>query len=76
MARKISRTASRNRVERPIPQKAQASAPARPREEVQLENFFLGAGALRSGGAGLPPGFHAGFIWDDDQLLTANPAGA
>ena len=38
-----------------------------------MENFFLGALLFFLAVLIFYPAFHAGFIWDDDQLLTANP---
>jgi hypothetical protein len=84
MARKISRPAGRNR---PAPtqraagsggqpaQRTAVAAPARARsrEEMIVENFFLGVLLFFLAVMVFYPAFHAGFIWDDDQLLTANP---
>jgi tetratricopeptide (TPR) repeat protein len=58
-------------------QRAAVAAPARIRsrtpEEILVENFFLGALLFLLAVVVFYPAFHAGFIWDDDQLLTANP---
>ena len=71
MARKISRSAGRNRAA--TTQKSAALAPARRRDEEIVENFLLGALLILLVIIVFYPAFSAGFIWDDDQLLTANP---
>ena len=38
-----------------------------------MENFFLGLALFVLAVVVFIPAFKAGFIWDDDQLLTANP---
>jgi tetratricopeptide (TPR) repeat protein len=80
MARKISRSSGRNRTASTqsrgaSSQKAAVAAPARARsrDEELVENFFLGALLFFLAILVFYPAFHAGFIWDDDQLLTANP---
>jgi len=70
MARKLSTTAP--------PQKTAAAAAIaarrpRPREEELVENIFLGVLLFFLAVLVFIPVFNAGFIWDDDQLLTANP---
>src|ERR1700719_4970858 len=65
MARKISRSSSRNN-----PRK---DPPARPRDEEIMANFLLGLLLFTLAVLVFFPAFSAGFIWDDDQLLTANP---
>src|SRR5580658_7429635 len=50
------------------------AAPSRRRREEQMaENFFLGLLLFGLAVCVFIPAFSAGFIWDDDQLLTANP---
>jgi len=83
MARKISPTASRSRTATAT-KPANASRPAgatkaagltraRPREEELAQNFFLGLALFFLAVVVYYQAFHAGFIWDDDQLLTSNP---
>jgi tetratricopeptide (TPR) repeat protein len=82
MAQKSSRSAVRSRTT--AAQKSAAKAPARAavmatpargrsRDEELIENFFLGVLLFFLAVLIFFPVFHAGFIWDDDQLLTANP---
>jgi tetratricopeptide (TPR) repeat protein len=69
MARKISRPAGRNRT---ASAQKSASVPASRRQEEVIENFFLGVLLFFLAVLVFYPVFSAGFIWDDDQLLTAN----
>ena len=81
MARKISPpppgrpATARPATARPTPMRP-APAPARgsprPRETERLENFFLGVLLFLLAIVVFYPAFQAGFIWDDDQLLTVN----
>jgi tetratricopeptide (TPR) repeat protein len=84
MARKISSTASRPRsatAQRPangsrssVASKAAVTTrPRPPREEELAQNFFLGVALFFLATLIYYQAFHAGFIWDDDQLLTVNP---
>jgi tetratricopeptide (TPR) repeat protein len=73
MARKISRPAGRNRTASTPKTAVAASSRRRTREEEAVLNFFLGAALFVLAVVIFYPAFHAGFIWDDDQLLTANP---
>jgi len=61
MARKITR------------KPASAVSPARRRDEEVVANFLLGALLILLVLVVYIPAFNAGFIWDDDQLLTSNP---
>ena len=70
MARKLSRPPNRPS-SRPS-QKAAAARRPDPQEEL-IKNFFLGLGLFLLALIVYYPAFTAGFIWDDDQLLTANP---
>ncbi len=85
MARKISTPPSRSRTATATRPGAASNtaAPAskaatvnrvRPlREEELAQNFFLGFALFFLAVVVYYQAFHAGFIWDDDQLLTANP---
>jgi tetratricopeptide (TPR) repeat protein len=66
MARKISPPAGRPAAPRPAP-----AEPLRRETEV-VENFFLGVLLFFLAILVFYPAFQAGFIWDDDQLLTSN----
>jgi len=61
MARKASRQAGRSK---PVPK--------RTHEEEMVANFFLGLLLVFLVVLVYYPVFNAGFVWDDDQLLTAN----
>ena len=78
MARKLSTTRPPTRSRTAPPQKTAAAAATaarrpRPREEELVENIFLGVLLFFLAVLVFIPVFNAGFIWDDDQLLTANP---
>ena len=64
MARKISQSPGRSRA---------AASPQKNRDEQIVEDFLLGALLILLVIVVFFPAFSAGFIWDDDQLLTANP---
>ncbi|HEX4084943.1 MAG TPA: tetratricopeptide repeat protein [Chthoniobacteraceae bacterium] len=66
MARKLSRPPNRSS------QKTAAARMRDPQEEL-IKNVFLGIGLFLLAVIVYYPAFTAGFIWDDDQLLTANP---
>jgi tetratricopeptide (TPR) repeat protein len=77
MARKLSRPPGRTRTA--TPQKSatataavKASPRARSHDEELVENLFLGVLLFFLAVLIYIPVFNAGFIWDDDQLLTAN----
>jgi tetratricopeptide (TPR) repeat protein len=53
--------------------KSKPAAPARTHEEEVIANFFLGVLLCLLVVVVYYPVFTAGFVWDDDQLLTANP---
>ena len=88
MARKTSRRPARNRTAAPAKAAAAVAVapgrgpaerarparprPARSRDEEVVENFLLGVLLFGLAVVVFFPAFNAGFIWDDDQLLTAN----
>ena len=80
MARKLSRPPGRTRTvstQKRTTTSARANGAAvtvrrRPEEEL-IENLFLGVLLFALAVLIFIPVFNAGFIWDDDQLLTANP---
>jgi tetratricopeptide (TPR) repeat protein len=78
MARKISNTASRPRTATALKSPNAAARPAAvsrirsTREEDIAQNFFLGLALFLLAVLVYYQAFHAGFIWDDDQLLTSN----
>src|ERR1700679_2077734 len=76
MARKTPRLSSRARpAARPTPATPQrrAAVPKKPADEELLENILLGVLLFFLAVLVFYPAFSASFIWDDDQLLTANP---
>src|SRR5271166_1841413 len=83
MARKISTTANRSQAatatkpagasRTSAATKAATARACPPREEEVAQNFFLGLALFFLAVLIYFQAFHAGFIWDDDQLLTVNP---
>ena len=73
MARKVTTTAPRPRASA-APRTAAAGASRRipPVQDDAAQNFFLGLALFLLAIVVYYQAFHAGFIWDDDQLLTAN----
>jgi Tfp pilus assembly protein PilF len=73
MARKLSRPPGRTRPPTTTGATRATTVPARRREDETAENFLIGLGLFLLAVIIFIPAFKAGFIWDDDQLLTANP---
>ena len=71
MARKISQSAGRTRAA--STQKTAGASFGQRRDEEIVTDFLLGALLILLVIVVFIPAYSAGFIWDDDQLLTSNP---
>ena len=72
MARKKNRNGGRNRTAPARKKSAAAAIPTQFAEDKWVENCILGGLLSLLAVLVFIPVFNAGFIWDDDQLLTGN----